>query len=54
MFVFTVQDLIGLALIALFLCLALLVWLVLLLHKLRAWVRKQWRRFTFPWSHARA
>jgi hypothetical protein len=54
MFVFTVQDLIGLLFLALFLCLALLVWLLMLLRKVRAWVRRQWSRFTSIWSHARA
>lgn len=54
MFVFTVQDLIGLSMLALFLLLALLIGLLMLLAKLRAAVRRWWRKFTFPWSHARA
>lgn len=54
MFVFTAQDLIGLLFLALFLCLALLVWLLMLLRKLRAWVRQQWKRFSYPWSKSLA
>lgn len=54
MFVWTIQDFIGLVIFALFMCLALLVWLLILFRKFRSWLRRRWARFTFPWSHRNA
>jgi hypothetical protein len=54
MFIWTIQDLIGLVILALFLCLALLVWLLMLLARLRAWLRRKWTSFVSRWSRTNA
>jgi len=50
MFVYTPRDLIGLVILAVFLCIAILVWLLAALAWLRGWTRRTWNSIASRWS----